>query len=248
MHYMDKGLPDSIAIYFHSLEPADYYAFRELVQFLRSSGYEFCLPDDFLIDDDRKKAFLSFDDNYRSWYEALQLFEELAVSVTFYINTLPLRGKAGRREQLEYFNRICHRGERVPLDADEIRELEADGHVIGSHTHSHFILSSLRLQQAKDEILRGKEELEGILYNEVRHFSYPFGMRRHFNKTLRAYCKAIGFATVASAIPGLQHRAHRHFHINRTLYRLERPLEQNVLNVRIDGRLFEWLTGRSVAE
>ena len=69
-------------------------------------------------------------------------------------------------------------------------------------------------------------------------------MRRHFTPALRAACLEYGFKTIASGIPGHLHGPSAGL-LHRTLWDLERSLDHNLQNLRIDGRLFERLTGRS---
>ena len=89
--------------------------------------------------------------------------------------------------------------------------------------------------------------LEDITAAPVQHFAWPYGMRRYFSEALRAYCKAIGFKTIANAIPGCQRRAAADpMNIFRTDWRLGKPLAYNFTNLGIDGRVFAALFGRSV--
>ena len=240
-----KDLPDQIAICLHSLEPANYEPFKTMVNFFKKLDYHFCDPDIFLNGDGQKKVFLSFDDNYRAWYEALDFFAALQIKCTFYINTWPIRDIATPNEIAEYFLRINHRGERKSLSAGEIQEILRRGHTIGSHTHSHLMLTSVSEEAAKHDIKLGKEYLARITESEIRHFSYPHGMRRHFNEDLRQYCLDLGFHTIANAIPGLQHIKQVAENINRSPWKLEKPFDYNLKNIRTAGHLFEFLTGRS---
>jgi peptidoglycan/xylan/chitin deacetylase (PgdA/CDA1 family) len=240
-----RELPKRLAFYMHSVEASDYSAFDECVTYLRDEGYRFVHLEEFLADAGSQLAFLSFDDNYRSWYGALPCLERLGVPATFYVNTIPLRDRASARVIADYYDRVHHRGERVPLNSIEIRSIHSAGHAIGAHTHDHAMLTAVPRREAEESISCCKQILEEILEEEIRHFSYPFGMRRHFDQRLLDYCRRVGFQTVASAIPGLQHGGQAPFRINRTLWRLERSLEFNLENLRIDGRFFERLTGLS---
>ena len=242
---LDRGLRNQLSIYFHTLEPADYSAFRELVGFFASSGYEFVDPDRFLEGASSRRVMLSFDDNYRAWYEALALFQDLKIQATFYVNTGPMRERATPEEIGDYFERICHQGEKVPLSSTELGEMARAGHTIGCHTRAHFRLTALSPERAQAEISSGKTDLEQILGQAVVHFSYPFGMRRHFNEDLRRYCHRIGLRTVAAAIPGMQHAPQSAAAIQRSPWDLQRSLEYNLTNLRIDGSLYARLTGRS---
>ena len=191
------------------------------------------------------RAFLSFDDNYRDWYEALPVFDELELRATFYVNTGAFRDRATPEAIRAYYTRLEHTGPHLPLSTSELREMADAGHVIGAHTHTHERLTSLPRAEAQQEIARSKRELEAILGRAVVHFSYPFGMRRHFDEHLRAYCRDLGFETVANAIPGMQHAAQRPYHLNRSPWDLERGVDYNLANLGVDGRLFARLTGRS---
>jgi peptidoglycan/xylan/chitin deacetylase (PgdA/CDA1 family) len=242
---LDRGLRNQLSIYFHSLEASDYSAFRELVGFFVSSGYEFVDPDRFLEGAPSKRVMLSFDDNYRAWFEALALFQDLKIHATFYVNTGPLRERATPKEIGDYFDRICHHGQRIPLNSTELTEMARAGHTIGCHTRSHFRLTALSPERAQAEISSGKADLEQAIGKTVVHFSYPFGMRRHFNEDLRQYCQRIGLRTVAAAIPGMQHAAQSAASIHRSPWDLDKSLEYNLTNLRIDGSLYARLTGRS---
>lgn len=241
----NKGLPAKIGLYFHAMEPRFHEAFAEIVAYFRNLNYRFTESHAFLAKPDERCVFISFDDNYRSWYESLPLFDRLDVRGTFYVNTLPLRNIASEEMIDAYYDRIAYPGPRRPLSEGELIALSNAGHTIGAHGHSHFNLTSLSVQTAQKDILRNKEELERILGKRVQHFAYPYGMRRFFSDELRAYCKNIGFETIANAIPGLQHNQQAALNIQRTGWNFEKPLSYNVTNISIDGSLLEHLSGRS---
>jgi peptidoglycan/xylan/chitin deacetylase (PgdA/CDA1 family) len=167
------------------------------------------------------------------------------VTVTFYTNTLPMRDLATSKEVDDYYDRISHRGDRTPLSSDEVMALSNAGHTIGCHTHSHQCLGRLPEEEARADILRGKLELEKILERPVLHFTYPFGLRRHFRRTLLMYCREIGINTVAHCTPAMQFCGHSPYSIFRSRWDLKKPLDYNVENLCIDGRIFAALTGRS---
>jgi peptidoglycan/xylan/chitin deacetylase (PgdA/CDA1 family) len=240
-----EQLPARVAIYLHSVEPGELSALKGVIHWLRDMEYEFVSPQEFASSStEGRKAFLSFDDNFRAWLDLLPLLDHEGVPATFYVNAEPLRDRAGTAQIEAYFSRICHAGERVPLSSSELLEIVAAGHVVGSHTYSHALLTSLRHPQAIEEIRAGKQALEDILGAEVADFSYPFGMRRHFNNRLRKACPELGIRTVASARP-IPYAPPAPLSIHRILWRLNRPMAANVENLHIDGRFFEGLTGRS---
>lgn len=242
---LNSGLPQRTALYFHNLPNSDYVPFEELIRFFHEEGYTVVGPDDFIQATGHKSLYLSFDDNYRTWLTALPLFDRLGVRATFYVNSLPFRDMADETAIMSYYDRLRYNGERVPLSTTELKEIAQAGHTIGAHGHSHFDLADLPVEEAREEILLSKQILEEIIGGSVCHFSYPFGMPRHFNDELREYCRQVGFRTVANATPGLQHAPQAPLNINRHEWGLEHPLRFNLRNLGVDGRLFLRLTGRS---
>ncbi len=242
---LNKGLPDRAAILFHDLDEDTWPAFREVVSFFRDRGYRFCDPESFLYGSAERRVFISFDDNYRSWHRALALFDDLTVRVTFYVNLQPCRDVATPDDIRTYYDRLHFHGDRVPLSTQELRSIAAAGHTLGSHTYSHHVLTDLPQSQARQDIAKGKRALEEVLERKTEHFSYPYGMRRHFSESLMQYCREIGCATVATAIAGLLHHLNGARTIHRTVWHLDRPLDYNIANLSVDGRLWERLTGRN---
>jgi peptidoglycan/xylan/chitin deacetylase (PgdA/CDA1 family) len=249
LHVMTAGtIPPRLAIYFHDLPEKDWDSFRSFVAFLRDGGYSFTDPTGICAEGDDKRVMLSFDDCFRSWWQAVPLFAELEVSATFYINTEPLRDRADEATTRAYFSRIGQNPDTVDsLSSTEIRDLATSGHAIGAHTHTHPNLGAVPDTAAREEITRSRMLLEEIVEAPVVHFSYPYGMRRNFNDGLRQFCLSDGFETVANAIPGLLHVGQNLSAIQRTGWHLDQTINHNIDNLRIDGRRFEKLTGRSAA-
>jgi peptidoglycan/xylan/chitin deacetylase (PgdA/CDA1 family) len=242
--FFSRPLPRKLALYLHATA-GHRDGLEELLCFLREQNYFFVGPDEFMTTAERA-VFLSFDDNFRSWLDALEILQKFGVPATFYVNSWPFRDRVGAAEVSAYLEKLDVASDReTTLSTDELRDIASCGHIIGAHTHTHPVLTSLPQHLAREEIRTCKEELEQILHHSVVHFSYPFGMRRHFNDVLRAYCRSIGFRTIANAIPGMQFAPSRAEALHRSVWFLEQPLEFNLANVCVDGRLFEMLTGRS---
>lgn len=243
-----KPLADDLAIYFHELEPRHWGEFRDGIAALLAVGYLPVTPDGLVAPGTGgKRLFVSFDDNFRNWHRALPLLADLGLAATFYVNTLPFRDTASAAEIGAYFDRLAVSHDRQTLSRAELAEMHAGGHTIGCHSHSHFMLARLPRSAWPAEIGDSRRALEDIIGAAVDHFSWPYGMRRHFSEALRAYCKEIGFKTIANAIPGCQLSAGADpMNIFRTVWRLDLPLSHNLTNLRIDGRLYATLLGRSV--
>ena len=249
-----KPLPHRLALYFHELEPAQYDAFRAGMTHLKELGYRSVGPAQYIgygaagghgSPNDRI-IFVSFDDNYRSWHRALPLLAALNITATFYTNTLPLRDECDETVCARYFDRIAFYKDRSALSKAELREIHDAGHEIGCHTHSHYPLATLPRDKWEEEILGCKRRLEDLTGAPVRHFSYPFGMRRFMPRPVMAYCLENGFETIAHGIPCMLHDHNiRPHEIHRSGWRLDRSIAHNIANLEIDGCLFERLTGRS---
>lgn len=174
-----RSLPDKLGIYLHSASGHE-QGLEELLGFLGEQGYSHPGPSAFLSAPG-KAAFLSFDDNYRSWLRLLPIFDTYGVRATFYVNSWPFRDRVSEVEVKRYLATLRSE-EETTLSTEELKEIAAAGHVIGAHTHTHPVLTALPADAAREEIRISKTELEFILQRRVEHFAYPFGMRRHFSE------------------------------------------------------------------
>jgi peptidoglycan/xylan/chitin deacetylase (PgdA/CDA1 family) len=220
----------------------------QLLFFLKEQRYTFADPNNFLTKSGNV-CFLSFDDNYRSWLQTLPILEKYQARATFYVNSWPFRDRVSKTEADHYIGsrRLSSLASRqeTTLSTAELKEIAAAGHVIGAHTHTHPVLTAIPYEAACDEIRICKEELGALLPTSPAHFAYPYGMRRHFSRSLRRYCRSIGFKTIANAIPCMQYARSRPDNLYRSIWFLEQPFAFNLDNVCIDGRVFSSLTGRS---
>jgi len=242
--FSNKGLPNRVAVYFHHLESDTHAEFRDFVSYFSEREYSFVSADAY-SHPEAKQVFVSFDDNYQSWHQSLGLLDDLNISATFYANSLPFRDTAAADVINDYFRRVEHHGEQVSLSRAELKEISDAGHCIASHSHSHFDLGSLPFQDAVEEILMNKAILEKITGKPVEHFSFPFGMRRNFSEQLSNWCLSNGFKTICNAIPGMQHSPFETNNIYRTNWRFNLSLDENIDLLKVDGSLFERLTGKS---
>ena len=66
-------------------------------------------------------------------------------------------------------------GKELILSWDEVREMHSNGISFGAHSVSHPILTNLPLEQARNEIIQSKKDIEEKLGQDVTAFSYPNG-------------------------------------------------------------------------
>ena len=224
---LKKPLPSQLAIFLHEVEPWQHDALREMIVCFRDLGYRFVGPGEICNDGLDKRVMLSFDDNFRLWCDIMPIFDDLKVSATFYVSTQPIRDLAAPGEADAHYLRVGNRL-RESLSTQEIREFAAAGHVIGCHTHSHPQLETIDQSLYVSELDRPKQILEEILRHEVVHFGIPYGKRTSFHRKLREHCVALGFETIAYAIPVLQHGPQRPLWINRSRWYFVAPRKINI--------------------
>lgn len=110
-----------------------------------------------------------------------------------------------RREQVQ---RIAERsGAALPDDlmmsSSQVRALRHAGMQIGAHTVNHPILARLEAAAARDEIARGKAQLESILGEPVRLFAYPNGRpRQDYGARDVQLVRELGFLAAVCTAPG----------------------------------------------
>ncbi len=239
-------LPPRIALYLHSLDSEEQPAVRAMLQWCRDQGRRFVDTDTYLSADCPDGVVnISFDDNHRGWHEALPLFAEFGVPVTFYLNTCVLRGSSARAEIESYYEVVKHFGRREPLTAEEIADLRHAGHLIGAHTHTHLGMRRVPMEEARADLEWNRTLLETITGEKVEHFSYPYGVQRHFSPELGEMVRGLGFRSIAAATPGLLHAPRDPFWLQRTYWKLDRPVRWNAENMRVHGAFWVKMTKMS---
>jgi glycosyltransferase involved in cell wall biosynthesis/peptidoglycan/xylan/chitin deacetylase (PgdA/CDA1 family) len=116
-----------------------------------------------------------------------------------------LRAKAGMAGKPLVSHPILSFEEVAALDKSELVE-------IGSHTVTHSFLSGLPHHRQREEILRGKRELEQVLGHEVTSFAYPNG--QYDAETVSLVEKA-GFSCACSTNAGVLTRDADRFRLPR---------------------------------
>jgi hypothetical protein len=128
-----------------------------------------------------KVAIITFDDGWKSQYEnAKPILDKYNFKATFYV--------------------ICDNvGKEGRLSWQEIKQLQNEGHEIGSHSMSHVNLDEISSDEQDYEIVESKKCLEtnGIAVNS---FSYPFNSGDENNDILDVVSKHYEFARTAGEI------------------------------------------------
>jgi len=78
------------------------------------------------------------------------------------------------------------------LDWNQVREMAAAGIEIGSHGCSHRIMTRLKPEEAKQELIQSKAEIEQRIGRQIQHFAFPNG---NFDRGLMTLAWKTGYRT-----------------------------------------------------
>ncbi|OYQ40339.1 polysaccharide deacetylase [Rhodoferax sp. TH121] len=103
------------------------------------------------------------------------------------------------------------------------RTWHAAGMDVGSHTQTHANLKELPNEEARQQIVQSKTELEQLLGAEVRHFCYPYGW---FQTQHEEMVRAAGYVTATSTRRGRVQAGDNPYALNRIMVaRATHPLQ-----------------------
>jgi peptidoglycan/xylan/chitin deacetylase (PgdA/CDA1 family) len=90
------------------------------------------------------------------------------------------------------------------LDWRDLEALAADPLVtFGGATVNFSVLSNMKEAAALREMTMGKAVIEAALRRDVRHFAYPFGDRKSWQRKHMAMAEEAGFVSAVSTVPGV---------------------------------------------
>jgi peptidoglycan/xylan/chitin deacetylase (PgdA/CDA1 family) len=173
--------------------------FRRQVRELKSRGYEAISLDQLVAGLagaplPPKPILLTFDDGYQNVLtNAHPTLLEADWPYAIYLVSERIGGRNEWVEPEGY--------EATPLlREDEIRELLASPLVtLGAHTATHPKLDQLSLDEARDEFVRSKTQLEERFQRPMTHFCYPYG---HFNDAVVERVREAGYLTATTTQHG----------------------------------------------
>src|SRR6267142_2606012 len=169
-------------------------AFAMQLDALREAGFHTVTFHEWLEHEDRgaplpdKPILLTFDDGYQDAFTAaLPALRARGMRGTFFLVTAWIGPDEAHRSQGEPGRRY--------LSWPEVRALAALGMEIGSHGATHKRLPDLTDEQAMDELVRSKRQLESGLAAPVEVFAYPYNASR---RRLRALARDAGYRAAVS--------------------------------------------------
>lgn len=173
--------------------------FAEHMAILRDEGYSVVgLPEAIRrtveADTTTKRAVITFDDGFRDFYtDAFPVLSCYGFTATMFLPTSYVQETRGRFKGKECMN------------WSEIRELQHEGIVFGSHSVTHPKLYGLEAATIRRELVDSRQTIEQSLGCAVQSFAYPYAFpsqdvsfKRQFRDMLReagyteAVCTTVG--------------------------------------------------------
>jgi len=160
----------------HSFLAVDPERLRQQVRWLLRRGYKpMTLSDAVAQPRAGKRLVVTFDDGYRSILgRGLPVLRALDVPATAFIQT-DLADEGGRFAALPEEEMPADPAQLDTMSWEEVRQLDAAGWEIGSHTRSHPHLEQIPREQAAAELRESRRRCEEELQHECRTIAYPFG-------------------------------------------------------------------------
>lgn len=197
-------MPDTLILCYHAVSgswPADLAVSPEQLERqlepLVKRGYRGVTFSDAATESaDRPRLAVTFDDAYRSTLLALPILERLGLPGTVFVPT----AHVGSSEPMAWpgIDRWLggpHEPELHCMDAEQIGRLQAAGWEIGSHTHTHPHLSTLKGGELADELARSRARVEELTGTRCRSIAYPYG---DFDDAVVDAARAAGYETACT--------------------------------------------------
>ncbi len=145
--------------------------FRDQLDFLAAAGYATPTLEELVSTPANewtgRTAVITFDDGYADNLAACAELQKRGMRASWFVVT----GAIGREPTWPADGRPAGR----LLNAAELREMEAAGMEIGSHTVSHVRLTEVDDARLHQELRDSRATLEDLLGHAVGSFAYPFG-------------------------------------------------------------------------
>jgi peptidoglycan/xylan/chitin deacetylase (PgdA/CDA1 family) len=141
-----------------------------------------------------RSVVLTFDDGYDNFADfALPVLVRHGFTATVYA----ISGWLGQR--IQWYGDEPGRPRPRLMDAAQLREIQAAGMTVGSHTVTHAHLAKIDPAAQLREVRDSRLALEDLLGKPVRHLCYPFGS---FNLEAVHAAGAAGYVSATTCLRG----------------------------------------------
>jgi peptidoglycan/xylan/chitin deacetylase (PgdA/CDA1 family) len=179
--HRQAGIHGPVMLMYHSITPdkgtpdwpwsVSLQRFRDLLNFLADEGYVTPTMSELILAPKRwmgRTAVITFDDGYVDNLAACEELTKMNMRASWFIVT----GSIGQEPTWSADGRPNGR----LLNADELRDMQAGGMEIGSHTISHANLAKTDDACLQMELVESKTALSDILGSTVTGFANPYGV------------------------------------------------------------------------
>jgi peptidoglycan/xylan/chitin deacetylase (PgdA/CDA1 family) len=129
----------------------------------------------------KMKVVQCWDDGVTADRALVDILRKHHAKATFNLN-------AGLHEAKSKFSWVFKETEVHKLGWDEMKDL-FDGFVIANHSLTHPFLEKISIEEARREIIEGRDRLQQFFNQEVSGFAYPFGT---FNEAVKQLVSEAG--------------------------------------------------------
>jgi peptidoglycan/xylan/chitin deacetylase (PgdA/CDA1 family) len=178
-------------------------------------------------------ASVTFDDAYQNVLEnALPELAKRAIPATLFIVSDGLGRNPGWEDHSDNTDPDMH----DPIVTEEqLRSLSPDLIQVGSHTHTHPLLTRISEVQARSELALSRTRLQAIVGRDVKLFSFPYGA---YNDDLISWCREAGYDKVFTTLPRSASAGPEEFVVGRVaVYPYDVPLE---FSLKLSGAYRWW--------
>jgi peptidoglycan/xylan/chitin deacetylase (PgdA/CDA1 family) len=176
---------------------------------------------------DRNYATVTFDDGLKNHRDAAKVMRDHNVFGCFFVTPAVIDLESSRIPA--YCRDVLRIRPTEFMSWDELAQLLAWGHEVGSHTVTHPNMSTISSHQIHYELNTSREIISAKL-GKVRHFAWPLGKFSHFSAQAARAVQEAGYESCASAERGA-HAAHAekavNFCLRRDLIEVEWPLRHS---------------------
>jgi len=161
---------------FSTVSPA---AFRQQMQFLKEHYRVVPLPEAVealsTAGHSERLVAVTFDDGYADNARvAAPILRSLGLPATFFVST----DLIGSSQPFPH-DIVQGRPPQEHMTWDDLRELRAQGFLIGSHSCSHADMGAVSLLEAERELGESRRRLESELGAPIHYFAFPYGHRNN---------------------------------------------------------------------
>ncbi len=186
-----KGI---VVITLHNIPSHHYEWFEHFISHLYEN-YQIINPFEFnlnkQIDKSSPQVMLTFDDGFYSNRKlAEKVLSRYGIKGIFFIT----EDFIGTKKPLEFIHErfypntkpvIVNEGDFAPMSWDDVKWIINEGHMIGAHTKTHPLLTSIKNQEKiYDEIITSSDRMEKMINSDISCFAIPFGTVNSVNKDI----------------------------------------------------------------